>query len=89
MNINNTVIEYFNFDVLITPHIIGIVYITGAIVAPFITMYYFKKFKIKINNTKIKLLILIVFITLEIFWRMFCEFFMVYFKIFLALNNIN
>jgi hypothetical protein len=82
-------IDYFNFDILITPYIIGIIYSLGAIVVPFIILYYFKKYKFQINNTKIKLYIFIAFVMMEIFWRIFCEFFMVYFKIFLALNGAN
>ena len=79
-------IDYFNFDILITPYIIGIIYTIGAIIVPFIIIYYFKKYKFKINNIKYRFYIFIAFIVLEIFWRIFCEFFMVYFKIFLTLN---
>jgi len=79
--------QFFNFDILITPYIIGFIYAIGAIVVPFIIIYYFKKYKFKISNAKYRLYILISFIVLEIFWRIFCEFFMVYFKIFLALNT--
>ena len=78
--------QFFNFDILITPYIIGFVYTIGAIIIPFMILYYFKKYKLKINNVKYKFYILIAFIIFEIFWRIFCEFFMVYFKIFLALN---
>jgi len=79
-------IDFFNFDTLITPYIIGIIYTIGAIVVPFILLYYFKKYKISISNVKLKIYILLAFFMLEIFWRIFCEFFMVYFKIYLSLQ---
>ena len=79
--------EFLNFDTLITPHIIGFVYAIGAIIVPLVIIYYFKKFKFKISSAKYKFYIILVMIILEIFWRIFCEFFMVYFKIFLALNS--
>jgi len=78
--------DFFNFNFLITPYIIGFVYISGAIIVPFIVYYYFKKYKLQINNTKYRFYIFLAFIVLEIFWRIFCEFFMVYFKIYLALS---
>lgn len=79
--------EFLNFDILITPYIIGFIYAIGAIIVPFIIVYYFKKYKLKISSTKYRFYIFIALIVLEIFWRIFCEFFMVYFKIFLALNT--
>ncbi len=79
-------IDFLNFDILITPYIIGIVYTIGVIVVPFVVVYYFKKYKLNINNTKYRFYIFIAFIMMEIFWRVFCEFFMVYFKIYLALQ---
>ena len=79
-------IDFFNFDILITPYIIGIVYTIGAIVVPFIVVYYFKKYNLKIDNTKIKIYLLAAFMMMEVCWRIFCEFFMVYFKIYLALQ---
>lgn len=81
-------INFFNFDILITPYIIGFIYFLGAIVLPFIILYYYKKnnFKIRITTTKYKFYFIIAFLLLEIFWRMFCEFFIVYFKIYLALS---
>ena len=79
-------INYFNFDILITPYIIGFIYFIGAVVLPFLIIFYCKKNKIKISTLKYRFYFLIVFILLEIFWRIFCESFMVYFKIFLALN---
>ena len=89
MGIKTIMIGYFNFDILITPYIIGIIYTIGAIIVPFAIVYYFKKYKFKISNIKYRFYLLAVFAILEIFWRIFCEFFMVYFKIFLTLNNIN
>jgi len=79
-------IDFFNFDILITPYIIRFVYTVGAIIVPFIVIYYFKKYKLKIDSAKYRFYIFITFIIMEIFWRIFCEFFMVYFKIFLALS---
>ncbi|WP_415397442.1 DUF4282 domain-containing protein [Sulfurimonas sp. CS5] len=82
-------IDFFSFDTLITPYIIGIIYIIGAVIAPIVILYYFKKYKLKISNIKYRLYILIVSIVIEIFWRIFCEFFIVYFKIFLALSPLQ
>jgi len=79
-------IDFFNFNILITPYIIGIVYTIGVIIVPFVLVYYFKKYNLSISNLKIKIYILIGFIIMEIFWRIFCEFFMVYFKIYLSLQ---
>ena len=81
-------LDYFNFDILITPYIIGIIYFLGSVIVPFIIVYYFKKYKLNINTIKYRLYIFITFIFLEIMWRIFCEFFMVYFKIFLSLQTI-
>jgi len=79
-------IDFFNFNTLITPYIIGIVYIFGAIVVPFIIYYYFKKYRLEIGSAKFRLYIFILFLMGEVSWRIFCEFFMVYFKIYLALS---
>ncbi len=78
--------NFFNFNILITPYIIGFIYITGAVVVPFIVVYYFKQYRLNINSSKYRLYLFVAFVVLEIFWRIFCEFFMVYFKIFLALQ---
>jgi len=79
-------IDFFNFNTLITPYIIGIVYTIGAIIVPFIVIYYFKKYNLKIDNNKIRIYLLVAFMMMEVCWRIFCEFFMVYFKIYLALQ---
>ena len=79
-------IDFFNFNTLITPYIIGIVYTIGAIIVPFVVIYYFKKYNLSISNTKIKIYLLVAFVMMEVCWRIFCEFFMVYFKIYLALQ---
>ena len=79
--------DFLNFEILITPYIIGIVYTIGAILVPFIVIYYLKKYNLKIISAKTRLYVFIVFICMELFWRIFCEFFMVYFKIFLTLNQ--
>ncbi|MDX9742573.1 MAG: DUF4282 domain-containing protein [Arcobacteraceae bacterium] len=81
-----SITNFFNFNTLITPYIIGFIYIAGAIVVPFIVIYYFKKYRLHINSGRYRLYLFISFVILEIFWRIFCEFFMVYFKIFLALQ---
>jgi len=79
-------LEYFNFDILITPYIIGTIYFLGSVVVPFLIIFYFKKYKLTISTFKYRLYIFIAFIFMEIMWRIFCEFFMVYFKIFLSLQ---
>jgi len=79
------VIDFLNFNILITPYIIGIVYTIGAIVVPFVVVYYFKKYNLTID-IRYRFYMFIAFITMEIFWRIFCEFFMVYFKIYLSLQ---
>jgi hypothetical protein len=81
-----SITNFFNFNILITPYIIGFIYITGAVVVPFIVVYYFKQYRLHINSSKYRLYLFVAFVVLEIFWRIFCEFFMVYFKIFLALQ---
>jgi len=81
-------IDFFNFNTLITPYIIGIVYTIGAIITPFGIIYYFKKYNLAISNTKIKIYLLAAFIILEVCWRIFCEFFMVYFKIYFAMVKL-
>jgi hypothetical protein len=82
-------LDFFNFDILITPYIIGIVYTIGAIIVPFVTIYLFNKYNLKINNAKARTYLFFAFVMLEILWRIFCEFFMVYFKIFLKLNSFG
>ena len=78
------VVDFFNFNILITPYIIGVVYIFGAIVVP-IYIFYVVKSKLNISKIWYKWYLVGLFVVLEIFWRIFCEFFMVYFKIYLAL----
>ncbi len=80
-------IDFFNFEILITPYIIGIIYFIGAVVVPFTMMYYCKKHNLKINSRKYKLYFLIIFLMMEVAWRIFCEFFIVYFKIYMSLNS--
>jgi len=79
-------LDYFRFETLITPYIISYVYIIGAIIIPAVILFYSKSLRNNINNFKLKLYILLLFLLLEIMWRIFCEFFMVYFKIFLTLQ---
>lgn len=80
-------LNYFTFETLITPYIIGYVYFIGAIIIPIILLSYYQKIKINISNVKIKIYLLLAFSIVEIFWRIFCEFFMVYFKIYLTLQT--
>jgi len=80
-------LDYFTFNTLITPYIIGYVYFIGAVIIPIIIFSFYQKSKFKITSTKLSIYILLGFSILEIFWRIFCEFFMVYFKIFLSLQN--
>ncbi len=80
-------LNFFTFDTLITPYIIGYIYFFGAIIIPILLLIYFNKSNFQLKNTKLKLYILLAFIFLEIGWRIFCEFFMVYFKIFLTLQT--
>ena len=80
-------IDYFNFDILITPYIIGTIYFLGSVIVPFGVVYLFKKYKLRISTFKYRLYIFVSFIFFEIMWRIFCEFFMVYFKIFLSLQG--
>ncbi len=74
-------IGFFKFDFLITPYVIGFVYFFGAVIIPFVLLFFAKKYNIKIDNTKLKLYMLIAFLMCELCWRIFCEFFMVYFKL--------
>ena len=80
-------LDYFNFDILITPYIIGTIYFLGSVIVPFIVVYYFKKYKVKISIVKYRIYVFTAFVFMEIMWRIFCEFFMVYFKIFLTLQS--
>jgi hypothetical protein len=80
-------IEYFNFNILITPYIIGIIYLIGSVMVPFLIINLFSKYKLTISNHKYRLYVFIAFIFIEIMWRIFCEFFMVYFKIYLILQS--
>jgi hypothetical protein len=73
--------DFFKFDFLITPYVIGFVYFFGAVIIPFVILSIAKKKSIKIDNTKLRLYILIAFLMCELCWRIFCEFFMVYFKL--------
>lgn len=79
-------IDFLNFNTLITPYVIGFIYVIGAVVVPIIIIYYFQQLKLKISGAKYRLYIFVIFFMMELFWRIFCEFFMVYFKIFLTLQ---
>jgi len=74
-------IDFFKFDILITPYVIGFVYFFGAVVLPFWIFYIFKKYELSLNLTKYRIYLLGAFLMCELCWRIFCEFFMVYFKL--------
>ncbi len=74
-------IDFFKFDILITPYVIGFVYFFGAVVLPFGIFYIFKKYELSLNLTKYRIYLLGAFLMCELCWRIFCEFFMVYFKL--------
>jgi len=79
-------IDFFNFNFLITPYIIGFVYAFGAIGVPFAVGYLLRKYKLTLPRSKYTLYAIAVFMAMEVAWRIFCEFFMVYFKIYLSLQ---
>jgi hypothetical protein len=77
---------FFSFDFLITPYIIGFVYTFGAIGVPFLVGYLLKKYKLSLPRSKYTIYAIGLFLCMELCWRIFCEFFMVYFKIYLSLQ---
>jgi len=82
-------VDFLSFDVLITPYVIGFFYVLGALLLPFIIRYFFKKYEVKLGYIKYRLYFFILFIMFEIMWRIFCEFFIVYFKIFLSIQGFQ
>jgi hypothetical protein len=74
-------LSFFKFDFLITPYIIGFVYFFGAVIIPFVVVYFLKKYNLKVSNTRLRFYMLVAFLMGELCWRIFCEFFMVYFKL--------
>jgi len=55
-------INFFKFNFLITPYIISFVYFFGAIVIPIILIYLFKtKYTYKLN-TKVRLILMVIFL---------------------------
>ncbi len=74
-------LDFFKFNILITPYVIGFVYFFGAVVILFIVVYYFKKIDLKMDIKKTKFYLFLLFLFAEVCWRIFCEFFMVYFKL--------
>ena len=79
-------LNFFTFDTLITPYVITYVYFFGAVVFPIVAYYYVKKIDFNVPDVRLRLALVISFIVMEIFWRILCEFFMVYFKIYLTLQ---
>ena len=74
-------IDFLRFDFLITPYIIGFVYFFGAIIIPFLVLFFAKKYNLHIHSYKVKFYMLSILLLCELLWRIFCEFFMVYFKL--------
>jgi len=79
-------LDFISFNILITPYVIGIVYVLGALAIPFISLSFFSKFKENLGNLKYRLYLLMILVIGEVLWRIFCEFFIVYFKIYLSLQ---
>jgi len=82
-------VDFLSFDVLITPYVIGSFYIVGALLLPFVIRYFFKKYDEKLSYVKYGLYFFILLVMFEIMWRIFCEFFIVYFKIFLSIQGFQ
>ena len=74
-------LDFFTFNTIITPYVIAYVYFIGAVIIPIILISYAKKTKFSIPNLKTKFTLLLIFMILELCWRIFCEFFIVYFKL--------
>ncbi len=79
-------ISFFKFDFLITPYVIGFIYFFGAVIIPFVVLFFAKKYNIKLDSPKLKFYMLVAFLICELCWRIFCEFFMVYFKLLDVVN---
>jgi len=62
--IMESITNFFNFNTLITPYIIGFIYIFGAVVVPFIVIYYFKKYRLHINSSRYRLYLFVSFVIL-------------------------
>jgi predicted tellurium resistance membrane protein TerC len=80
-------IDYFQFDFIITPYVIAIVYLLGVVaifVATFWSTHYLRVKK-KWSLTRTLLLSILLLITTQLIWRVMNEFIMVYFKIYTTL----
>ncbi|NOX15642.1 MAG: DUF4282 domain-containing protein [Epsilonproteobacteria bacterium] len=67
-------LAFFKFDILITPYIISFVYFFGAIIIPFIIIYFFKK-NLRINSLRLRLYMLVAFLICELFLENFLRIF--------------
>jgi predicted tellurium resistance membrane protein TerC len=80
-------IDYFQFDFIITPYVIAIVYLLG-VVAIFVATFWSARYlrvKKKWSLTRTLLLSILLLITTQLIWRVMNEFIMVYFKIYTTL----
>ena len=77
-------IDFLSFDWLITPYLIEVFYLLLALIVPFVFIYFMKKstFAQRRNRWTIRLILLIMVVVFELFWRIVNEFVMVYFKFF-------
>ena len=85
-------LDFLSFNKFITPYILIIFYYIGAILVPFILFYYrYKIFsKLKVNfGFKFWLIAILMFLCMEICWRVIFEFLIAYFDMHKYLYNIE
>ena len=85
-------LDFLSFNKFITPYILIVFYYIGAILVPFILFYYRYNFfpKLKVNiGFKFWLIAILMFLCMEICWRMIFEFLIAYFDMHEYLYNIG
>ncbi len=79
-------LDFLTFEVVITPYIVIFVYLGGMLLIPIIIYVLFKKSGFTLHLWQSVSIQILLFVFVELLWRMLNEFIIVYFKIYQALS---
>ena len=79
-------IDFWTFEMVITPYIVIIVYSMGTVILPVFIYITAKKLSFSLKSRVSRVIFIFVIVFIELFWRMLNEFMIVYFKIYQILR---
>lgn len=79
-------VDFWSFEMVITPYIVIAVYAMGAVLLPLFLYFMAKKLSFSLNSWTARSIFMFIVIFMELFWRMLNEFIIVYFKIYQILQ---